>query len=729
MKKYFFGILLFSLLFIAACSDGSIAGQAIQSKSVQCNRDTVCKTAFSNCLSAQCTNLAKTSSEYRNCATTCLDESAKSLPQTGGTASTLADCSTNCKTRYSTDATKLNECVNSCQGIVSPQTTPPVVSPATSVSSADCFSACRTKSPNGGADYDNCARSCPQPVQTSAPVFSLADCQSSCRTRYAKDSVQADSCAKVCLTSAVSTQTTTSCSSDCRTRYPNDGANYDACTKSCPQVLTSTTGTDCSSQCSVRYPTAGADLDKCKSACVSQQTSVIPATNSAATAVSASDCLSACRTKSSNGGADYDTCARSCPIVSTTPVVVQKIFGDVTGDLKVTSDDTTCYQEIAVGKTDAACKETDVAKIDLNCDGKIDVSDALLASKLATKAVTVDSNRNNIIDCAEVKKDTSLETPCNDPDGNGILGYLNVNINSLYTKTKIAGGISPTENVNDKEDFCSSTKRVVEYYCQNDKTYGWNGFDCPQGTSCSNGACTLDCVDPDSTSSVGVGDQGVAVQSTTKGFSSLDVAMIYPYAKKILGGYEFTDTCIDTATVREGFCSEKKQFAVKDVPCQSGTSCKDGSCQTIQTLNPPVTSTQTFTAKCLQVEKTTPKVGSKPEDSICAKRGLEKAADIEKNIQDSACLGIYKGIPIITNFKDRKIAYGDFQGSSFTSNVYWNKWDKCNKRIASVEGKDNWESYLSMFMVPKTVEEAATCIELVGKSVSDYFDEKCLATP
>jgi len=161
-----------------------------------------------------------------------------------------------------------------------------------------------------------------------------------------------------------------------------------------------------------------------------------------------------------------------------------------------------------------------------------------------------------------------------------------------------------------------------------------------------------------------------------------------------------------------------------------GIALLEEACKTIETpYSTPVSNAQIFESKCLQIEKTTPKIGLKEMDSICAKRGLEKAADISQSIKEGMCLGIYKGVPIMANVPDRKLAYATQQGSSLSMSVFWNKFEKCNKRIASLEGKDKWESYSGEFMVPKTVEEAAVCIELVGKQSSDYFDEKCLATP
>jgi hypothetical protein len=106
-------------------------------------------------------------------------------------------------------------------------------------------------------------------------------------------------------------------------------------------------------------------------------------------------------------------------------------------------------------------------------------------------------------------------------------------------------------------DRCGDAGTLHEYYCENGELANATII-CPQGYSCSDGAC------------VRIGSEGNAC-------SDSDGNDIYSQGTVSAGGFLYTDSCADSSTVKEYLCSDGNAVT-QQKPCESGYSCSDGRC-------------------------------------------------------------------------------------------------------------------------------------------------------
>ena len=251
------------------------------------------------------------------------------------------------------------------------------------------------------------------------------------------------------------------------------------------------------------------------------------------------------------------------------------------------------------------------------------------------------------------------------------------------------------------------------------------------------------CYDGDAAS--GASQASLLKKATVKGQVSVENPLtVFPGIKAIEGGYSFTDTCFDTARVREGYCykmaREKQVMGVLELPCPSGTMCSDGACTSTIIASDAIGTEQPRSVqvilrsdnessknKFLTLEKENTKVGISSEKSICALRAYQKAFGISQTVGNYTCVGLYKGVPLMRD-SNSKLLYGDLQSGRFIGNFYWTNFEKCARRTKSLSTKEAWEEYNSGSKVPKTIEEAEACIDLITSDLSRFEDERCLNT-
>jgi hypothetical protein len=106
----------------------------------------------------------------------------------------------------------------------------------------------------------------------------------------------------------------------------------------------------------------------------------------------------------------------------------------------------------------------------------------------------------------------------------------------------------------ERTDYCSSSRTLIEYYCDGDDDYDRKTYTCPY--SCSNGRCVSDssdyCYDSD----------GSDVYSN--GYVNTETGTYYDY-------------CSSTDTVKEYYCSGSSVSSYSG-SCPSSYSCEDGRC-------------------------------------------------------------------------------------------------------------------------------------------------------
>ena len=250
------------------------------------------------------------------------------------------------------------------------------------------------------------------------------------------------------------------------------------------------------------------------------------------------------------------------------------------------------------------------------------------------------------------------------------------------------------------------------------------------------------CYDGDSAS--GAPQASLLKKSTVRGQVAVENPLTdFPGIKAVEGGYAFTDSCASLTKVSEGYCyktnHEKQVMAVIDLPCPRGTTCTDGACnerindeakmgtEQPQSFSGVTTVVPDSKNKCLTLERSQTKVGISSEKSICALRAYQKAFGISQTVGNYTCIGVYKGVPLMRD-SDGKMLYGDLQSARFIGNFYWTNFEKCARRAKDVLTKDSWEEYNSGSKVPKTIQEAEACIDIVTSDLSKFEDERCLNT-
>lgn len=144
------------------------------------------------------------------------------------------------------------------------------------------------------------------------------------------------------------------------------------------------------------------------------------------------------------------------------------------------------------------------------------------------------------------------------------------------------------------------------------------------------------------------------------------------------------------------------------------------------------TSTTTQKDELWTPEKPDTKVGSKPEDSICAARGFEKGAvSVAKYMQNSVCVGLYRGIPI--TWDDSQIKFGfygiysygliteiSFQEAVFSRSTEW----FCKKDGLAVIPGSLYEVKKCIDTSTKDFEMAGYGVEVCDNNVDDDGDGK-----
>ncbi|MBI3031838.1 hypothetical protein HYY69_00010 [Candidatus Woesearchaeota archaeon] len=187
-----------------------------------------------------------------------------------------------------------------------------------------------------------------------------------------------------------------------------------------------------------------------------------------------------------------------------------------------------------------------------------------------TKAACIDGKQT--VECTDGCGNTKTQSQacqefCEDSD-NGQELTVQGTANGLNPRTKVP--FSGTDN-------CWETGRILEYYCRDNKLT-WNTFDCPQGTTCKEGACVAFvpvepiCEDSDVTDKIY--DPALPL-SNYKYFNPLEKGSVTTVSAD---GTEksFDDAC-RRERLTEFYCDGAKQ-ATKSYICPQGTTCIEGAC-------------------------------------------------------------------------------------------------------------------------------------------------------
>jgi hypothetical protein len=141
----------------------------------------------------------------------------------------------------------------------------------------------------------------------------------------------------------------------------------------------------------------------------------------------------------------------------------------------------------------------------------------------------------------------------------GFIGECGGCTDSDGGKDPTARGVTAADNMA-YTDACKNFTQVDEYFC-NGKLVDILSIDCPQGTECISGACSMpvpkpkiECSDSD----------GGKTTSTTGEVRS--------------GGAPFTDSCVDGKNVKEYFCKEDGREGNDIIACRQGYECSEGRC-------------------------------------------------------------------------------------------------------------------------------------------------------
>jgi len=110
-------------------------------------------------------------------------------------------------------------------------------------------------------------------------------------------------------------------------------------------------------------------------------------------------------------------------------------------------------------------------------------------------------------------------------------------------------------------DSCVDFKTVKDYFCQADTVKSEN-HECDPGYGCMNGQCVKQvpiCTDSDGGNNTLVKGTTVVIKGLTKMFDQ-------------------TDSCVDSGTITESYCTPDGMAETQDVLCPSGTKCANGQC-------------------------------------------------------------------------------------------------------------------------------------------------------
>ncbi|MBI2057048.1 hypothetical protein HYT91_02220 [Candidatus Pacearchaeota archaeon] len=188
--------------------------------------------------------------------------------------------------------------------------------------------------------------------------------------------------------------------------------------------------------------------------------------------------------------------------------------------------------------------------------------------------------------CGEYDSDSCLEfsslTSCSSSE-TCVQGAC---VSNNYTCTDSDGGktystkgnvvaSSPTSSI-DVTDLCSDSTKVVEYFCNPDKTQSGETYTCPNG--CSNGACVS------STTT----NQTNTTSATTYTCTDSDGGMNYNIKGNVVASsptsnINVIDLCSSSSALIEYFCTADKQQTGGTYICPNG--CSNGACVSSTTTN------------------------------------------------------------------------------------------------------------------------------------------------
>ncbi len=125
-------------------------------------------------------------------------------------------------------------------------------------------------------------------------------------------------------------------------------------------------------------------------------------------------------------------------------------------------------------------------------------------------------------------------------------------------------------------DSCDVFGYLNEVICTPTNKGSYALYECPQGYSCSNGACLASPVLPVS---------NVKVDECTDTDGGIDYAQAgstYIHYSTGLTLHGFTDSCYPDGSISEGYCVDKLSFGSQKGVCPSGTACSAGACRPSQ---------------------------------------------------------------------------------------------------------------------------------------------------
>ncbi|MBS3166194.1 hypothetical protein J4444_03670 [Candidatus Woesearchaeota archaeon] len=229
-KMLIFSVLLVSLLFLVSCVPASesetsepVAGQAITSDLVTCNKNIVCKSAYNKCVTTTCAKITDKKAKAA-CADNCLKQakllikktstsptpsSPPAQDQASGTSSAAPTCASTdlnaCTTESSCRGIGMSWCVDTsstnggyCSASACPSaSTPPPPSQPTS----DCFNRVRDGNEMGvdcgGSCFAYCKWTVP-PNTPSDPNYIRGQCRQECDRYITSDPQYFNWCLEVC---------------------------------------------------------------------------------------------------------------------------------------------------------------------------------------------------------------------------------------------------------------------------------------------------------------------------------------------------------------------------------------------------------------------------------------------------------------------------------------------------------------------------------------------------